>query len=600
VQENVRDLSTSTDGTLSILESATGSGKTEAALGRFARLLEAGLVDSLYFAVPTRAAAKQLYERVKTARDRIFDKKDPPVHLAVPGYLKVDDVEGTRFGWDVRWDEDVGPRGWAAESSKRYTASPIAVGTLDQVLMSALQRKHAHLRLAGLARSLLVVDEVHASSIYMNEALKTVLSFHREKMGGHALLMSATLGSKARAAFIGEDAPSLAEAKRQHYPLISHVSGVEGKSETAEPDAPEGRDKAVTLALEGIMKENDAAAVARRAEKAARTGAHVLVIRNTVKACQAVHRALDDAWSLRVNEKATPHHSRYGADDRELLDDEIERVYGKNEIDGRPTRPHTGGVVTVATQTVEQSLDIDADYLITDLCPMDVLLQRIGRLHRHQREGDRSDGYREARCCVLVPEAQVGIAASISEDTGKGFPGPGLGSVYPDLRIIEATRRTLAERVAQEEPIVIPRDNRTLVEEATHPEVIDAFESSDARWGAHARHVRTKGREEALGARNVLIGHDEPFTSDGNQFPTERPKTRLGQEDVVVELDPAMTTPFENEIEELVLSPFLFGSGDEPPPASGTASATNETPEGFTFTFVGEGFTYTARGIQKA
>ena len=600
VQEKTQGLPTSREGTLSILESATGSGKTEAALGRFARLLAEGLVDSLYFAVPTRAAAKQLHERIKTARDRIFGRKDPPVHLAVPGYLKVDDAEGMRFGWSVRWDEDIGSRGWASESSKRYTASPIAVGTIDQVLMSTLQRKHAHLRMAGLARSLLVVDEVHASSVYMNEALKQVLAFHHA-MGGHALLMSATLGAEARAAFTGKDAPPFAEAKEQHYPLISHVSGSE-IDDPVEPVAPEGRDKEVTLSLEGIMKEGDAAVVAARAEEAARAGAHVLVIRNTVKACQAVHRKLDSAWSLRVNEKATPHHSRYGADDRELLDVEVERVYGKHEEgdERRLVRKTDGHVVTVATQTVEQSLDIDADYLITDLCPMDVLLQRIGRLHRHQRGNDRPEDYRDAHCLILVPGAQAGIAASISEDTGKGFPGPGLGSVYPDLRIIEATRRALHRRVEAREPVVIPRDNRMLVEEATHSEVTDAFAASDARWAAHACYLRMKIREEVLDAQNVQIDHDQPFTSDDNRFPTERPKSRLGQEDVVVELPTKQETPFGNEVKELTLSPYFFSSDDERPPPSGTASSADPTPEGFMFSFDGEDFTYTARGIQKA
>jgi CRISPR-associated endonuclease/helicase Cas3 len=597
VQEKMQTLPTSPDGTLSILESATGSGKTEGALGRYARLIEEGLVDSMYFAVPTRAAAKQLHERVEEARDRIFGEDGPPVHLAVPGYLKVDDVEGTRFGWNVRWDEEIGPRGWAAESSKRYTASPIAVGTIDQVLLSALQIKHAHLRLAGLARSFLVVDEVHASSIYMNEALKQVLAFHCE-MGGHALLMSATLGSETRASFIGEDVPSLSEAKRQHYPLISHVNGTE-VFEPKKPEAPEGKGKEVSLSLEGIMKEEDAAAVAERAEEAARAGAHVLVIRNTVKACQAVHREISDDLSLCVSEKATPHHARYYADDRELLDDEVERVYGKHEEgtgeQKRIARKTDGHVVTVATQTVEQSLDIDADFLITDLCPMDVLLQRIGRLYRHDRPGDRPPGYQQARCLILTP-ATRDLTRRISEKSGFGVPGPGLGSVYDDLRIIEATWRALDRRVRENETLSIPQENRTLVEEATHPEVVEPIGEESQQWAAHARYLRTERREEMLGAKNVQVNRSQPFTSDDNQFPVKRPKTRLGDEDVVVELPTEKRTPFGKAVKELTLSPYFFNER----PDDGVATDATDNPEGFTFSFANETFTYTRLGIQKA
>ena len=600
VQEAIQDLPTHPNGTLSVLESATGSGKTEAALGRYARLLKEELVDSMYFAVPTRAAAKQLHGRIKEARDQMFGEDGPPVHLAVPGYLKVDDVEGTRFGWQVRWDEDVNARGWAAESSKRYTASPIAVGTVDQVLMSILKRKHAHLRLAGLAGSFLVVDEVHASSVYMNELLQKALSFHR-KMGGHTLLMSATLGSNARADFTGEETPSLDEAKKQHYPRLSHVNGPE-TIEPKEPDAPAKNDKEVCLELESVMESPKA--IAQRAEKAAADGAHVLVIRNTVKACQRLFKEIDDEYSLCLDTDTgsvpTPHHSRYCAADREQLDAEIERVYGKHEAgeggNKRIIRKTDGSVITVATQTVEQSLDIDADLLITDLCPMDVLLQRIGRLHRHNRKGKRPDGYGNARCILLTPEVDD-LKQSISADTGEGHPGPGLGLVYSDLRILEATWQALKER-ERGGGIAIPRDNRTLVEEATHPSVLASMKSEDRRWEAHDQYLKREKREKVLGAKNAQVERTQRFTSDNNQFPNTQPKTRLGTEDVVVALPREMTTPFENTVEELTLSPFLFDGDDRP--NDGIARSAALTGEGFTFAFAGEDFTYTALGIQKA
>lgn len=592
VQEAVRSLSASPDGTLTVLESATGSGKTEGALGRFAYLLERGRVDSMYFALPTRAAAKQLYGRIEGARDKIFGEENPPVHLAVPGYLKAEDDEGTRFS---QRSENLGPHEWAAESSKRYTTSPIAVGTIDQVLLSALKTPHAHLRLAGLARSFLVVDEVHASSVYMNELLQRVLSFHKS-IGGHALLMSATLGSEARADFTGEQVPDLEDAKTQGYPRVSHVNGPTAE-EPDHPDAPSRNEKEVSVELNGWMRKPDV--VAERAERAAAEDAHVLVIRNTVKACQALFEKIDDRYSLRIENEdrmfATPHHSRYCAADREKLDDKIERVYGKNEVDGNPTRTHDGGVITVATQTVEQSLDIDADLLITDLCPMDVLLQRIGRLHRHNRADQRPDEYDAPHCIVLTP-ATRDLTAAIDSDTGRGYPGPGLGSVYGDLRIIEATWSAFVKRIKREEAISIPNDNRTLVEEATHPDVIRDITSGDS-WQKHAQRVSEMAREETRDALNNVIEFDDWFTSSNNRFSGERLKTRLGDEGIVVALPDEMTTPFGHTVEELTLSPYHFGRDNRPP--NGEATRAESTPDGFEFTFAEENFTYTALGIQK-
>src|SRR5699024_7056633 len=154
---------------------------------------------------------------------------------------------------------------------------------------------------------------------------------------------------------------------------------------------------------------------------------------------------------------SAPHHSRFAPDDRQRLDREIEHHFGKNT--------DKEAVIAVATQTVEQSLDIDADLLITDLCPMDVLLQRIGRLHRHDRK--RPDGFKTARCTVLTPEERD-LGQAIHRD-GKGSKGKhGLGTVYQDLRVLEATWRILEDEGV--DSWQIPKDNRELVERATHPE----------------------------------------------------------------------------------------------------------------------------------
>ena len=179
------------DERLVVIESETGSGKTEAALWRFARMYEQGLVDGLYFALPTRAAATQLHGRVERFVEQLFPGDHrPETVLAVPGYLKTGDATGQHLqDYEVWWDDhpDDATRGrrWAAEGAKRYLAAQIAVGTVDQSMMAALKVKHAHMRAACLARNLLVVDEVHASETYMRGILKALLDAHLAA-GGYA------------------------------------------------------------------------------------------------------------------------------------------------------------------------------------------------------------------------------------------------------------------------------------------------------------------------------------------------------------------------------------------------------------------------------
>ena len=169
-------------------------------------MYEAGLVDGLYFALPTRAAASQIFNRVNAFIAGLFpdDTALEPI-LAVPGYLRAGDATGRQLpDYEVWWDDHAHDgRRWASEHPKRYLAAQIAVGTVDQAMLGALKVKNAHMRTACLARNLLVVDEVHASDAYMTEILAALLDAHR-KAGGYALLMSATLGSVARRRWLGE------------------------------------------------------------------------------------------------------------------------------------------------------------------------------------------------------------------------------------------------------------------------------------------------------------------------------------------------------------------------------------------------------------
>jgi CRISPR-associated endonuclease/helicase Cas3 len=537
------------DQRLVILEAETGSGKTEAALWRYAQLFEAGKVDSLYFAVPTRAAAVQLQRRVHDAARRLFGDAVPQTVLAIPGYLRAGEAEGTPLpDWRVLWDDEghATEARWAAEQPKRYLAAPIAVGTIDQAMLGALKVKHAHLRAGSLSRSLLVIDEVHASDRYMTTVQKRLLDGHLA-VGGYAMLMSATLGSVARSTWLNQPRPSFDQAIGEPYPAV----WMWGRNEpvSSQTDEKEERRKRVTMTIQPAMAPGPTAECALRH---ARAGARVLVIRNTVERAvetletlEALTGTDDSGLLFRVNGRATLHHSRFAPNDRRLLDAAVEQALTK-EKDRTPR-----GLVVIGTQTLEQSLDIDADILITDLCPVDVLLQRIGRLHRHQLA--RPVHFKEARCVVLVPETGLEPLLAPRFDNGLGAWRENngvLNGIYRDVSVLELTRSLIVS-----EPVwIIPDMNRRLVEGATHPHQIEILhETGGPAWEIYHRDILGKDIADALGAQGVLIDRCRAF---GEPFPDaeERIRTRLGEEGMRLALaEPHPKGPFGAPIEEVVL-----------------------------------------------
>lgn len=554
---------------LAVLESETGSGKTEAAISRFLALFSAGRVDGMTFALPTRTSATQIHGRVTRAIGAAFPdpERRPAVLLAVPGYLQFDDTTGRRLpGFEVLWNdapaERARYRGWPAEQPKRFLAGSIVVGTIDQVLLSSLRVSHAHLRATALLRHLLVVDEVHASDAYMNRILEEVLRFHLGA-GGHALLMSATLGTTVRArlsasAGVSAAAGTLEQAVASPYPAVHAVS--EGASTTCAVRAP-GLPKRVETELAALADHPDV--LASRALAEARRGGRVLVLRNTVTDAVATQLALEGQGTsadlpLRLLVRGAPalHHSRFARAERLLLDEAIELRLGK-------LAPPRGGVVVVATQTVQQSLDLDADLLFTDLAPMDVLLQRFGRVHRHrERDPHRPDGFGAARAVVLVGDEP--LERSLRGD-GEARGRHGVGTVYEDLRILEATRRRL-ERA----PVLdIPGQNRELVEVTTHPEALEALVAElGGPWPPHASQMAGKIQGRTGLAQLNLVDRGERF--GGYQFRDEglgeRIAARLGESDRRVRFEPAARGPFGEPVRELSLPGWLARRVNDPDP----------------------------------
>ncbi|WP_169583238.1 CRISPR-associated helicase Cas3' [Rhodobacter capsulatus] len=541
-QQAVRDLST--DEKFVLLEAETGAGKTEAALWRFVRLVAAGEVDALYFAVPTRAAARQLHRRVNEALARMFDPA-PEAVLAIPGQVVSGAARGKRLpDFSVLWDDaQTRPSRWAAEHAARFLAAQIVVGTVDQVALSGLQVKFAHLRGAALSRALLVIDEVHASDPYMTEVQTAVMRDHLT-LGGHVMLMSATLGAAARRRWRSEPVHHLEQDAALPYPAVWTRSGMTPIA--SDPEAG----KTVRIAAHTGWSGADAANLAIAA---ARKGARVLVIRNTVQRAQETwSEVLGTAPNLLLSVAGRPslHHSRFAVEDRALLDQAVEAALGKDS----PMR----GAIVIGTQTLEQSLDICADLLITDLCPMDVLLQRLGRLHRHRRP--RPAGFELAQATVLMPEGGLDPLMQRAENGLGAFAGgPSLSGIYVDIPGLEATRLEIGDGRDWQ----IPAMNRALVEAATHPEALDRI-AVERGWQAWRQRVTGRALAEMRAADLVVLDRTarlpETFPDD------ERIRTRLGEEGAVLELPPGTLGVFGSPVSRIALPAHWSQGlvGDEP------------------------------------
>lgn len=587
-------------GDIVVLEAETGSGKTEAALWRFVQLFRAGKVDSLYFALPTRVAASQLYKRVFDLVKKLWPKNAPVVVRALPGYEAADDQEKVSLpDFKVQWPDDPADerahQRWVAESPKRFLAATIAVGTIDQALLGALKVRHAHMRHALLTRSLLVVDEVHASDAYMTVLLEKLLQAHL-KAGGQAMLLSATLGSSARTRYlnIGQSkkqvSPSMVDACAAPYPAVSSrsASGIH-----LQPVA--GNPQHKTVYWETLDAMDDAMRIASLAAQAAAQGARVLVVRNTVPSAVSTVEALEQLsfelggdWLFKVNGTSTVHHSRYSRQDRPLLDQAVEAQLGK-------TRQDRSGRVIIGTQTLEQSLDIDADLLITDLCPMDVLLQRLGRLHRHTRpDEDRAEGYRQPRAWVLTPAGHdlTPMLKRARHGLGRFHDG---GGVYPDLRMAEATKRLIQAQPSRQ----IPAENRMLVEHTTHVEALQAIEKElGADWQKLGQAIEgdTSARR-GVGHLHTLP-YDDPFGDV--MFPDSDQKiaTRLGATDRLVVFDPPQPGPFQQHVKQLALRHHQIPEGVSPDALPMDISVLPERA-GFEFTLGKARYRYHRFGLER-
>lgn len=391
---------------LTLIEAPTGSGKTEAALALASRLMVAGLAEGVIFALPTQATANVMLGRLEQVANRLFpgganlilahgrDRYNPH-YDALKNRAATITAQGSESA-------TVHCADWLAASRKRAFLGQIGVCTVDQILLAVLPVRHAFIRGFGLGKNVLIVDEVHAYDSYMLGLLTEVLTRQRQA-GGSAILLSATLPSAQRDKLLNAwGVDSAPQGNHQDYPLATYATSGGQVTRYQVDDAHRPPLRGVSIETYTVEAMRPDAGLVERILSAARVGAKVAVI------CNLVADAQELAQTLRQQAADIPvdlFHSRYRFHDRQAKETTVLGHYG-------PGRPE-GGRILVATQVVEQSLDLDFDWLITQLCPMDLLFQRLGRLHRHPNDKKRPPGFDDPLATVLIaPNSHYGFAQS--------------------------------------------------------------------------------------------------------------------------------------------------------------------------------------------
>jgi CRISPR-associated endonuclease/helicase Cas3 len=352
---------------LYVIEDLTGAGKTEAALILAHRLMQDGVAEGLYWALPTMATANGLYRRLAGTYRALFAVDADPSLVLSHGAADIDDGFQASIGRerDETYGESADPQdigaaafcaAFAAEERKKNFLAQVGVGTLDQVLLGVLPVRHQSLRLAALARRVLIVDEAHSYDPYTSRTMERLLEFHAAH-GGSAIVLSATLTQALRRNLIKTYSREAAkQLEKADFPLVSHVAG----DTLTETPLGASRGTRRDLLFRRFDTPDDAmAALLERAQ----AGYCTVYICNTVADAIAAYEHLRALAPEGVH--VDLFHARYAAGDRWARETEVLKRFGKKST---PKERH--GQLLVATQVIESSLDLDFDYLCSDLCPV--------------------------------------------------------------------------------------------------------------------------------------------------------------------------------------------------------------------------------------
>ena len=357
---------------LILVEYPTGEGKTELALHIGDSLVNGFGLAGTYIAMPTQATSNQMFERVEDyLRERYpnIDLNPQLIHGGAEQYksshqhtLSESDQEGNDSADDAV--------SWFEQNRKRALLTPYAVGTIDQAMLSVLQVKHHFVRQFGLSRKVIIFDEIHSYDTYMDEIIKRLFNWIHA-LDSPMILLSATLSRQGRQEILkAVDASNAEGMPDKPYPRLTVVEH-DGKAWVhclPPPETREIRIRRMALGLDSLLD-----AVRPMYEK----GGCIAIVCNTVSESIEIARHLRQAEGIDEGE-VWLLHARFPPAWRGKIEKKVVDAFGKEG-----TRPERA--ILVATQIIEQSLDLDFDLMVSRTAPIDLLIQRIGRLHRHSR-----------------------------------------------------------------------------------------------------------------------------------------------------------------------------------------------------------------------
>ncbi len=376
---------------ITIIEAPMGMGKTETALVAVEELANKTCRTGMFFGLPTQATSNGIFSRVTEWLQHLAGEKSARlIHSKAQLNEAFANLPLSR---NIHDEDGVGVNEWFA-GRKVSILDDFIVGTVDQILLAALKKKHLMLRHLGLANKIVVIDEVHAYDVYMSVYLFQALKW----LGAYrvpVVILSATLPINKRndllkhymigAGYKFKNAAKPTNfSENEAYPLLTYNDGQTIK-QFSEFEHEEGREYKIKC-----LKKSESAEITDCISKLTPSGGIVGVIVNTVKKSQALAEQCSEFFG---EENVELLHSAFVATDRYKKEKKLLESIGKG---GK--RP--GFKIVIGTQVVEQSLDIDFDVLISELAPMDLLLQRMGRLHRHKNT-NRPDNLKVPQVYVL-------------------------------------------------------------------------------------------------------------------------------------------------------------------------------------------------------
>ncbi len=472
MQERVIDLASQLDRpALVLIEAPTGSGKTEAGLYLADVWAHSLQQRGLYVAMPTMATSNQMWERVREFLRRRYPQANIEL-LLIHSQARWTEPPPEATLQDETEESAAATMAWFLPR-KRSLLAPCAVGTVDQALMCVLQARHFFVRLFGLSGKTVIFDEIHAYDTYMSTLFQRLLGWLRA-MNASVVLLSATLPAQTRRELLEAYAGHPVDLPPVEYPAITWATA----DHIGTVPLPQPEDRRVALG----WLSRDPLAVVDVLRATLCEGGCAAVICNTIARAQEIYRALEEA-QLVPDDALTLFHARYPFGWRDEIERKVLARFGKNGA--RPER-----AIVVATQVIEQSLDLDFDVMVSDLAPVDLIVQRAGRLHRHPG--------RTRPAPVAAPRLYLAVDAS-------GDAAPDFGrdvSVYT-LYLLLRTYLALRGR----DHLTLPGDVTTLIEAGYGSELPpDTPPALRAALDAALQRMQQKETKEEHEACKRLVG----------------------------------------------------------------------------------------------